>query len=198
MAKAKGKLQKGKVPKSSRKTTMDLARAMGILGFASSRWLDHSSGLTPKQELDKAHFSKMMEIMKKRKVIAGNLIDLGCDVNLCTREKENALHYSIIYQMPEIAKKLILKGIDINAQKQRGECALSVLVLRSARPVARAPGTKCDKNHRLARVATTYRLPLGSNGPEATSGTQPTDTERGGRHAYPHASCRSYTSASGA
>ena len=46
---------------------MDLAKAMGILGFTSSRWLDMSSGLTPKQELDKAHFAKMMEILKRKK-----------------------------------------------------------------------------------------------------------------------------------
>ena len=46
---------------------MDLAKALGTLGFTSTRWLDMSSGLTPKQELDKAHFAKMMEIMKKKK-----------------------------------------------------------------------------------------------------------------------------------
>ena len=40
---------------------------MGILGFTSSRWLDMSSGFTPKQELDKAHFAKMMEILKRKK-----------------------------------------------------------------------------------------------------------------------------------
>ena len=48
---------------------MDLAKAMGVLGFTSNRWLDLSSGLTPKQELDKAHFSKMMNIMKKKKIV---------------------------------------------------------------------------------------------------------------------------------
>merc|ERR1711997_437400 len=60
-------LNRGKVPKICRATTMDLAKAMGILGFTSSRWLDMSSGLTPKQELDKAHFAKMMEILKRKK-----------------------------------------------------------------------------------------------------------------------------------
>ena len=58
---------KGRIPKSCRATNMDLAKAMGVLGFTSNRWLDLSSGLTPKQELDKAHFSKMMDIMKKKK-----------------------------------------------------------------------------------------------------------------------------------
>ena len=46
---------------------MDAAKALGILGFTSTRWLDMSSGLTPKEELDKAHFSKTMDIMKKKK-----------------------------------------------------------------------------------------------------------------------------------
>ena len=67
-SKAAAKLStKGKIPKSCRATTMDLAKALGTLGFTSTRWLDMSSGLTPKQELDKAHFAKMMEIMKKKK-----------------------------------------------------------------------------------------------------------------------------------
>ena len=48
---------------------MDLAKALGILGFNSTRWLDMSSGLSPKQELDKAHFEKMMNIMKKKKIV---------------------------------------------------------------------------------------------------------------------------------
>ena len=46
---------------------MHEAKALGIFGFTSKRWLDMSSGLTPKEELDKAHFAKMMEIMKKKK-----------------------------------------------------------------------------------------------------------------------------------
>ena len=45
---------------------MDLAKALGILGFNSTRWLDRSS-FNPKAELDKAHFKKMMEIMDKKK-----------------------------------------------------------------------------------------------------------------------------------
>ena len=60
---------KGRIPKSCRATTMDLAKALGILGFNSTRWLDMSSGLSPKQELDKAHFEKMMNIMKKKKIV---------------------------------------------------------------------------------------------------------------------------------
>ena len=48
-------------------TKMDLAKALGILGFTSTRWLDQSSGLDPKEELDKAHFNQMMEITRKRK-----------------------------------------------------------------------------------------------------------------------------------
>ena len=44
---------------------MDLAKALGILGFNSTRWLDKSS-FNPKAELDKAHFKKMMEITNKK------------------------------------------------------------------------------------------------------------------------------------
>ena len=57
----------GKVPKSCRANTMDLSKAQAIMGFSSTRWLDKSAGFNPKQELDKAHFEKMMEIMKKKK-----------------------------------------------------------------------------------------------------------------------------------
>merc|ERR1711884_404947 len=67
MGAQKLKTTKGRIPKSCRTSTMDAAKALGILGFTSSRWLDMSSGLTPKQELDKAHFSKMMEILKRKK-----------------------------------------------------------------------------------------------------------------------------------
>jgi hypothetical protein len=49
------------------KSKMDSAKALGILGFTSTRWLDASSGLNPKQELDKAHFSQMMDITKKKR-----------------------------------------------------------------------------------------------------------------------------------
>ena len=73
LSKAAQKLKttKGRIPKSCRTSTMDAAKALGILGFTSTRWLDMSSGLTPKQELDKAHFDKMMAITKK-KVIFNN------------------------------------------------------------------------------------------------------------------------------
>ena len=68
LSKAAQKLKttKGRIPKSCRTSTMDAAKALGILGFTSTRWLDMSSGLTPKQELDKAHFDKMMAITKKK------------------------------------------------------------------------------------------------------------------------------------
>lgn len=71
-AKASKRLsQKGKIPKSCRASAMDAAKAMGILGFTSTRWLDYSSGNTPKQELDNAHFKKMMEIHKKKRSTKG-------------------------------------------------------------------------------------------------------------------------------
>ena len=79
---------------------MDLAKALGVLGFTSTRWLDMSSGLSPKQELDKAHFAKMMEIMKKKKVVNHFLCRLATLALLNTfifsggesREKEGKRH----------------------------------------------------------------------------------------------------------
>lgn len=65
-SKAAQKLKRGKVPKSCRASVMDESKALGIFGFSSRRWLDYSSGLTPKEELDKAHFAKMTFIMKKK------------------------------------------------------------------------------------------------------------------------------------
>ena len=81
MSKAAQKLKttKGRIPKSCRTSTMDAAKALGILGFTSTRWLDMSSGLTPKQELDKAHFDKMMAITKK-KVIFNEIHTVRCNL----------------------------------------------------------------------------------------------------------------------
>ena len=79
LSKAAQKLKttKGRIPKSCRTSTMDAAKALGILGFTSTRWLDMSSGLTPKQELDKAHFDKMMAITKKKVIFNGIKFDYG-------------------------------------------------------------------------------------------------------------------------
>ena len=69
---------------------MDLAKALGILGFNSTRWLDMSSGLSPKQELDKAHFEKMVEITMKWKILAEGQQNLECsevwfiNLKICT------------------------------------------------------------------------------------------------------------------
>ena len=55
---------------------MDLARATGLMGFNSSRWLDSSqTGSNPKAELDKALFNRMNELMMKKRVKSevGNL-----------------------------------------------------------------------------------------------------------------------------
>ena len=62
--------QKGRIPKSCRATTMDVSKALGIMGFTSTRWLDYSSGKSPKQELDNAHFDKMMEINRRKRANA--------------------------------------------------------------------------------------------------------------------------------
>ena len=79
-SKAAQKLKRGKVPKSCRVSVMDEAKALGIFGFTSRRWLDYSSGLTPKEELDKAHFAKMTYIMKKKvRLKAGFPANANCD-----------------------------------------------------------------------------------------------------------------------
>ena len=58
----------GRVPKSCRTFNMELAKALGILGFTNTRWMEtcKTSGITPKQVLDRAHFSKTMQINKQR------------------------------------------------------------------------------------------------------------------------------------
>ena len=57
-----------KVRTVDRKPKMDVARATGIMGFSSSRWLDKSqTGADPKKELDKALFTQMQELLKKKR-----------------------------------------------------------------------------------------------------------------------------------
>ena len=51
-----------------RKPKMDVARASGIMGFSSGRWLDKSTKETdPKKELDKALFNRMQDLLKKKR-----------------------------------------------------------------------------------------------------------------------------------
>ena len=51
-----------------RKPKMDVARASGIMGFSSGRWLDKSTKDTdPKKELDKALFTRMQDLLKKKR-----------------------------------------------------------------------------------------------------------------------------------
>ena len=58
----------GRVPKKCRTFNMELAKALGILGFQNTRWMETSkhTGVTPKQILDQAHFSKTISIHKQR------------------------------------------------------------------------------------------------------------------------------------
>ena len=47
---------------------MDVVRASGIMGFSSGRWLDKSTKDTdPKKELDKALFTRMQDLLKKKR-----------------------------------------------------------------------------------------------------------------------------------
>ena len=58
----------GRVPKKCRTFNMELAKALSILGFQNTRWMETSkyTGVTPKQILDEAHFTKTMFINKQR------------------------------------------------------------------------------------------------------------------------------------
>ena len=57
-----------KKTKGERKPKMDVARASGIMGFSSGRWLDKSTKDTdPKKELDKALFTRMQDLLKKKR-----------------------------------------------------------------------------------------------------------------------------------
>ena len=55
--------------RAERKPKMDVARASGIMGFSSGRWLDksHGSETDPKKELDKALFTRMQDLLKKKR-----------------------------------------------------------------------------------------------------------------------------------
>ena len=46
---------------------MDSARALGIMGFSSTRWMDASTGMDPKEALDKALSDQMQSISQKKK-----------------------------------------------------------------------------------------------------------------------------------
>jgi hypothetical protein len=46
---------------------MDSARALGIMGFSSTRWMDASTGMDPKEALDKALSDQMQNISQKKK-----------------------------------------------------------------------------------------------------------------------------------
>ena len=45
---------------------MDEAKALGILGFVNTRWLDKSQ-FNPKNELDKAHYAKTSIVLEKKR-----------------------------------------------------------------------------------------------------------------------------------
>ena len=47
-------------------TEPDEAKALGILGFVNTRWLDKSQ-FNPKNELDKAHYAKTSIVLEKKR-----------------------------------------------------------------------------------------------------------------------------------
>ena len=48
---------------------MDMA-ALHVMEFKNTQWADKKAGFNPKEELDKAHFEKMVEITMKWKMLA--------------------------------------------------------------------------------------------------------------------------------
>ena len=65
----------GRVPQKGNTFNMELAKALGILGFQNTRWMETSkyTGVTPKQILDQAHFTKTMFINKQRVILTPKL-----------------------------------------------------------------------------------------------------------------------------
>jgi hypothetical protein len=45
---------------------MDTARALGLMGLTSTRWMDASTGADPKAALDKALFTQTQNLGMKR------------------------------------------------------------------------------------------------------------------------------------
>ena len=57
---------------------MDMAKALLIMGFKNTQWADKKAGFNPKEELDKAHIEKMVEITMNWKVMSECHSDLEC------------------------------------------------------------------------------------------------------------------------
>ena len=67
IAKAKQIMKKGSF-KKRKGPKMDTNKALSLMQFTSTReFADRSMGLDPKKELDKKHFTVMMNILKKKK-----------------------------------------------------------------------------------------------------------------------------------
>lgn len=67
MAKAKKNLTT-KVKRRAGQPKMDTNKAMSVMNFSSTReFMDRSSGMDPKKELDKKHFDNMMKIVKRKR-----------------------------------------------------------------------------------------------------------------------------------
>ena len=54
------------------------------MGFKNTQWADKKAGFNPKEELDKAHLEKMVEITMNWKVVSEGHSDLNCSkVGFC-------------------------------------------------------------------------------------------------------------------
>ena len=79
--------RKGHVPKSCRLAAMDLSKAHGILGFSGARWLNRSP-FDSKAMLDKAHFNKTLEILKKKEAEAKESEEKIKEIEISAKRRE--------------------------------------------------------------------------------------------------------------
>ena len=63
-------------PHSAPHSMMDSARALSIMGFTSTRWMDAASD--PKEALDRALSEKMLTISQKKKIAAKERVKTVC------------------------------------------------------------------------------------------------------------------------
>ena len=68
----------------------------------------------------------MYACQKGNQIIALKLIDSGADINLINEDGNNALIYAVRYNHPEIVKKLILRGADLEHKNKKGLSPLDV------------------------------------------------------------------------
>ena len=112
------KSKETKKTKGERKPKMDVARASGIMGFSSGRWLDKSTKDTdPKKELDKALFTRMQDLLKKKREFQKEkAAQQEAMVNYF-----NTIAPMALYNFCYMAKKILMFYISIGASVESKE-----------------------------------------------------------------------------